>query len=194
MFLYSKILIADDNTAIIGSSNINDRSMLGYRDSEVAVVIEDEEFESHSMNGRPYKAGRFAGSLRRMLMREHLGIYKKSTHDLTPSAYDKLKLDSVNDPTSDHFWFDIWNATARNNTAIYEQVFAVIPNDEIRRFSQIPEYMEKAKLCKVDKAKAQERLSAIQGHLVTLPLDFLINESCSNYSPKDHFIPEVIWT
>lgn len=169
--------------------------MLGSRDSEVAVIVEDEEFESHFMNMKPYKAGRFSGSLRRMLMREHLGIYKK-TADLTPSPQEKLKLDSVNDPISDHFWSNVWNETARLNTAIYEQVFPVIPTDEIKSFAQIPEYINKAKLCKVDKCKAEERLTAIQGHLVFLPLQFLIKELTPtfNYSPQDHFIPQVIWT
>lgn len=181
---------------IIGSANINDRSMLGNRDSEVAVYLEDEEFEGHIMNGKPYKSGRFAGSLRRMLMREHLGIYKKSTSpDLSQTMQERLKLDAVNDPVSDHFWNDVWNATARTNTAIYEQVFHVIPTDEIKSVSQISEYINKAKLYKVDIAKAQERLKSIQGHLVNLPLEFLIKELVPvNYSAQDHFIPQIIWT
>ena len=40
-------MIVDDRYVVIGSANINDRSMLGTRDSEIAAVIEDEtEFES----------------------------------------------------------------------------------------------------------------------------------------------------
>lgn len=35
-------MIIDDRIAIIGSANINDRSMDGERDSEVCVVLEDE--------------------------------------------------------------------------------------------------------------------------------------------------------
>lgn len=31
-------MIVDDNIVIIGSANINDRSMLGHRDSELAVI------------------------------------------------------------------------------------------------------------------------------------------------------------
>lgn len=33
-------MIVDDNRCIIGSANINDRSLLGTRDSELACVIE----------------------------------------------------------------------------------------------------------------------------------------------------------
>ena len=32
-------MIIDDNIAIIGSANINDRSLIGNRDSEIAVFI-----------------------------------------------------------------------------------------------------------------------------------------------------------
>jgi phosphatidylserine/phosphatidylglycerophosphate/cardiolipin synthase-like enzyme len=40
IYVHSKLLIADDKLVICGSANINDRSMLGKRDSEIAVVIE----------------------------------------------------------------------------------------------------------------------------------------------------------
>jgi phospholipase D1/2 len=33
------MMIIDDIKTIIGSANINDRSMLGYRDSELAVTL-----------------------------------------------------------------------------------------------------------------------------------------------------------
>ena len=40
IYVHSKLAIADDRLAIIGSSNINDRSLLGDRDSEVAILVE----------------------------------------------------------------------------------------------------------------------------------------------------------
>lgn len=36
-------MIVDDEKALIGSANINDRSLLGTRDSEIAIIIEDEQ-------------------------------------------------------------------------------------------------------------------------------------------------------
>ena len=33
----------DDRVAIVGSANINDRSMIGARDSEISVVVEGVE-------------------------------------------------------------------------------------------------------------------------------------------------------
>jgi len=39
IYIHSKCMIVDDTHIIIGSANINDRSMLGSRDHEVGVVI-----------------------------------------------------------------------------------------------------------------------------------------------------------
>lgn len=36
--MHSKVMIIDDRAAFIGSSNVNDRSLLGSRDSEVLLV------------------------------------------------------------------------------------------------------------------------------------------------------------
>ncbi len=39
-------MIVDDEVVIIGSANINDRSMLGSRDSEIAVYFYDDNIIS----------------------------------------------------------------------------------------------------------------------------------------------------
>lgn len=39
IYVHSKLMIVDDSITIIGSANINDRSMLGTRDSEIAVYF-----------------------------------------------------------------------------------------------------------------------------------------------------------
>ena len=58
IYIHSKAMIVDDEVALVGSSNINDRSLLGMRDSEVNVVID----------------GRGCGELRRALFAQHLGL------------------------------------------------------------------------------------------------------------------------
>lgn len=57
------------NAPAAGSANINDRSLLGKRDSELAVLIEDTEMEPSLMDGVEYQAGRFALSLRKHCFR-----------------------------------------------------------------------------------------------------------------------------
>ena len=41
----------------------------GDGDSEIALVVEDEDMIESSMDGEPYQAGRFAATLRRKLYR-----------------------------------------------------------------------------------------------------------------------------
>ncbi|KAI9266553.1 hypothetical protein BDA99DRAFT_506023 [Phascolomyces articulosus] len=74
VYVHAKVLIADDRTIIIGSANINERSLLGNRDSEIAACIHDNEIIASTLHGRPAKVGAFAQSLRLRLMSEHLGI------------------------------------------------------------------------------------------------------------------------
>lgn len=54
----------DDRVALIGSANINDRSMLGSRDTELAIVVEDKQQVESQMYGIPYTARKFAHELR----------------------------------------------------------------------------------------------------------------------------------
>ncbi|KAJ8146063.1 hypothetical protein OY671_000857 [Metschnikowia pulcherrima] len=74
LYIHAKLMIADDRAAIIGSANINERSMRGSRDSELATIIRDTDTIDSTMNGMPYKVGKFVHSLRLRLMREHLGV------------------------------------------------------------------------------------------------------------------------
>ncbi|RMZ67551.1 phospholipase D1 (PLD1) [Pyrenophora seminiperda CCB06] len=74
LYIHAKIMVVDDRVAIIGSANINERSMLGSRDSEVAAIIRDTELLDSYMGGQPYKVGKFPHTLRMRLMREHLGV------------------------------------------------------------------------------------------------------------------------
>lgn len=74
LYIHSKTMIVDDRIAIIGSANINERSMRGNRDSEVAALIRDTAQIQSSMGGKPYMVGKFPHTLRVRLMREHVGI------------------------------------------------------------------------------------------------------------------------
>ena len=67
IYVHSKLLIADDRVAILGSANINDRSLQGERDSELAVMVRDSEpltvrldgKNAHRRQGHPPVAGEF---------------------------------------------------------------------------------------------------------------------------------------
>lgn len=110
IYVHSKLLIVDDLKVIIGSANLNDRSLVGTRDSELAIFSEDTRYRPSRMNGQPFDAGRFAYSLRVCLMCEHLG--------LDPSTEQHL----VRDPVCDDFYKQLWFKTAAINTSIYSKV------------------------------------------------------------------------
>lgn len=74
LYIHAKTIIVDDRVALIGSANINERSMLGNRDSEVAAIVRDSDMMWSTMAGKAYRVGRFAHTLRMRLMREHLGL------------------------------------------------------------------------------------------------------------------------
>lgn len=69
IYVHSKLMIVDDKYVICGSANINDRSLLGKRDSEIAAVIRDEEFLESTLNGQKVKVGKYAFSLRNKIFR-----------------------------------------------------------------------------------------------------------------------------
>ncbi|KAK7529264.1 uncharacterized protein J3D65DRAFT_642933 [Phyllosticta citribraziliensis] len=87
LYIHAKCMIVDDRVVIIGSANINERSMLGFRDSEVAAIVRDYDMIDSMMGGKPYKVSKFAHSLRMRLMREHLGL----DVDCRPSTSDSVE-------------------------------------------------------------------------------------------------------
>ncbi|XP_065367107.1 phospholipase D2 isoform X2 [Calliphora vicina] len=187
IYVHSKLLIADDRVVICGSANINDRSMIGKRDSEIAAIITDNEFEDGRMNGKKYPSGVFAGRLRKFLFKEHLGL-------LDPDA-ERMPID-ITDPVVDQFWHGMWKRISTRNTEIYDEVFRCIPNDKVKSFANLRKYQEETPpLCKTDPDMASKRIMNIQGNLVDLPLDFLNREVLTPPSTsREGLIPTSVWT
>ncbi len=73
IYVHDKLMIVDDRIMIIGSANINDRSMLGFRDSEVALRIEDTLHLDSKLCNVPHTVGSAPFNTRVKLMRQHLG-------------------------------------------------------------------------------------------------------------------------
>ncbi|XP_057313653.1 phospholipase D1-like [Hydractinia symbiolongicarpus] len=164
VYVHSKLMIVDDNVVIMGSANINDRSMLGSRDSELAVCVQDTSTIHGVMNGKQVKVGQFAAKLRRKLFQEHLGLLDE------PYA-------NVIDPISDDFYKNAWVATARNNTTVYEQVFRCLPTQEVKSFVELEQYKKINGLNINDPVQARSMLKNIRGFLVEKPLDFLLHQN-----------------
>lgn len=71
IYVHSKMLIADDEYIIVGSANINQRSMDGSRDSEIAIGALQEGHTLDKAGGKMPR-GQVAG-FRLALWKEHLG-------------------------------------------------------------------------------------------------------------------------
>ncbi|CAJ0942581.1 unnamed protein product, partial [Ranitomeya imitator] len=163
VYIHSKMLIVDDRKVIIGSANINDRSMLGKRDSELAIIVEDTEYERSVMNGEPYQAGRYALSLRTdcfitiplliLLLPHHLPDAARAH---TPPCLD------ISDPVSDPF-FEVWTQTSLNNTALYDQVFRCLPTNAVQSHRVRQVYTTVASLASTDPELSRQILARVLG-------------------------------
>ena len=123
IYIHSKLMIVDDKHVIIGSANINDRSMLGSRDSEFCVLIQEKVNESkYKIDGKITPAADFAHNFRTSLLAEHLGLEPDNQ--------------ILFDPLSDDLWEKL-NNTAKINTEIYRKLWNCYPDDNMTKFVDV---------------------------------------------------------
>eukprot|EP00928_Gymnodinium_smaydae_P014982 TRINITY_DN15499_c0_g2_i1.p1 TRINITY_DN15499_c0_g2~~TRINITY_DN15499_c0_g2_i1.p1 ORF type:complete len:1550 (-),score=357.19 TRINITY_DN15499_c0_g2_i1:72-4721(-) len=169
IYVHSKTMIVDDRHVIIGSANLNDRSLLGMRDSEVCVVVQDAPPSSGSAEVLAPSAYRgVAGGLRRALLSQHMGW--------SPEEADRM----MDESSLQELVREI-RRVAGHNTRIYESLFAVVPSDSVRTWAELaarraPERATGDVMRTPAKAEAEAALREVQGHIVQFPLDFLIEE------------------
>ncbi|CAO3592755.1 unnamed protein product [Absidia cylindrospora] len=212
VYIHSKLMIIDDKTVICGSANLNDRSQLGNRDSEIAVVIEDTDMVNSKMNGTEYQASRFALTLRMHLFKEHLGLLPESVihqnsnnnnNIYAKHRYSTLEADNlVMDPLVDSFYDHVWNQTADTNTQIYRNIFHCVPDDSVltfsgqRRFVPDPAHVPPGHVAnpwRMDYDDVVEQLNKIRGHLVIFPTQYLGQENMTA-SLVQEAVPPTVFT
>ena len=178
IYIHSKLMIVDDLYVICGSANINDRSMKGSRDSEFAALIKERRTDISTINGKKYKTAKFASSLRKALLAEHLGINKHDT--------------ILNDPLSDEL-HQLIRKTAHNNTFVYHQVFGCYPDDCYTKFSMIHNNFNIQNKAQEEylKKNYEENKHKIVGHIVEFPLHFLEEEQLGiSFFSRENLVPE----
>ncbi len=182
IYIHSKLLIVDDEKVLVGSANINDRSMKGNRDSEFAVIIEQEQNVESKMNGKPYNASDYALSLRKHLMSEHFGI----------DINDEI----LNDPINNQLW-NLIKTRASNNTSIYREIFDCFPDDKFTRFSELKNRRIVSNKEDEDKLKEiyEKKIKEVEGHIVEYPTQFLKHEILNiDFFSKENLVPEKNFT
>ena len=178
IYIHSKLLIVDDKKVLIGSANINDRSMDGTRDSEFAVVIEEEKTIESKMDGKEYLASNYALSLRKHLMAEHLGL----------KIDDKL----LDDPLNIELWTNL-KSRATVNSKIYSDVFDCFPDNKFNNFEKLKKRKKFQSKEEIEQLKKEydDKIFGISGHIVEYPLDFLVDEDLEiDFFSKENLVPE----
>jgi len=163
VFVHSKILIVDDRTAIIGSANINDRSMVGYSDSELGAIIWDDGNSS-------------VRDFRLRLWRRYLGLPLDGNAD-----------DLVSEPSTDAA-FETWSECARDNLNLLSHVTSHTPRDEITTYSQLrrlkEEYLRKTPEERAASMNEPAKLEGFLGQLVQYPSQFLSSQEKKSIAMK----------
>ncbi len=196
LYIHAKLCIVDEKYVICGSSNINDRSQLGYHDSELSIVLHDHEEVEITMDGNPYRASKLAHELRSNLWREHMGLLPVQSldgsndpnaqppGDDSPNNYlPGAEADFVRDPLSPQLWEE-WCKRAETNTEVFRSLFHADPDDNILTFEDYDSFTPNPKADKDHKQghlydtvrpvkEIREELDRIKGHLVWMSLKFL---------------------
>ncbi len=146
IYVHSKMMIVDDNMAIIGSANLNQRSLDGNRDSEIAVALWTDD------TARPNQT---IGDFRRRIWTEHLGdawmrewVFTQANGNLEPN--DPHCVQAVGGAAQHNFVYLMrgertpdqghlirWPVLLRNGQLVFDPALtAQVPND------CIPDYPE----------------------------------------------------
>ncbi|KAL1874951.1 hypothetical protein VTK73DRAFT_10320 [Phialemonium thermophilum] len=214
LYVHAKLLIVDDRVVVCGSSNINDRSQLGYHDSELSIVMEDTRRVPSKMDGQPFEAGWHAASLRRYVWREHLGLLPPQDMDASRDRNaeppgedspndardndDSWKL--VEDPMSDELW-DMWTKQASTNTAVFHDLFHADPDNEVKTFADYDKFLPPQGVRaghifdrSMSTDEIRKQLDKVRGHLVWMPLDFLKDEAMAGTGLQVNQFTESVYT
>lgn len=143
-------MVVDDRRVIIGSANINERSQLGTRDSEIAACIEDDgDMMDSFFDGKPVKVGKFAHTLRMRLMGEHIGLdvdqldREKFNKDATTNYYDESVWNNYQNSDKDKVdvippYIEVTSTTektAHERDKIQQEEKDEVPMSEIKDFA-----------------------------------------------------------
>lgn len=104
------------------------------------------------MNGRPWRASKFATTLRRQLFRKHLGLISAQNMSRPNQNFEPISVPNiydwgseadrmVTDPLSDAF-LNRWNGQARQNTFAFGRVFHPVPHDDVKTWKDYDTFYE----------------------------------------------------
>lgn len=179
IYVHNKTMIVDDCYAIVGSANINDRSQLGNRDSELAVLIVDSKVSHEDIGCKdgPTVTRAFARDLR-------ISIWNKIFGNTGGERQAGLE-DAIKRPAAVSSWNTIRDR-AMANTETYNEAFPFIPANgrgiwptiemDHRRKSRVRGLMPFDDEFWTDSSKqpsAVSNLTKVRGYITLLPWQWL---------------------
>lgn len=211
IYVHSKLLIADDRVAVLGSANINDRSQLGNRDSELAVIVRDDEQKSVNLDGvKPVMVSSCVNGLRVRLWKKLFGLMGGAhpAHSLA---------DVVGKPAAKETWEAI-QKVAYANAQAYKDAFPFLPAVQPKPSSIWPTWSKAKRALNYHmpfnerfwrddevrdlayswhaKSRAKEKSpKTVQGFIVSLPLSWTAGEnnlSAMNLTMLAKTDPEIV--
>jgi len=125
VYVHSKLLIVDDNVVILGSANINDRSLNGGRDSELAVLMSDTATLKAPIFGGPaVPVRKLAHELRVGLWKKHFALSGGGNTLVKPATSLAAMVDKPAAPAT----IAAIQQAAASNLEAYKAAFNWVPN------------------------------------------------------------------
>lgn len=166
-------MIVDDRKMIIGSANINDRSMRGSRDTEVAVLLDGDQDVALKVNPNGENITLFVNrqimQLRLQLFKEHFGL----------TAEECLF------PITGEFWYKAWNIV-KYNSQIYDIVFKVYPTNKYENWNAWIQSRKRKEDKQVDMKAFEALREMICGQAVKYPWKFLLHDAIESLTKETY--------
>jgi hypothetical protein len=212
IYIHSKLLIVDDCRAILGSANINDRSLVGDKDGEIATYLEEE---------KPNKIL----FLRLRLWQEHLGLEHPNSIIDPVTAFDLIRKVASNNTVLYRRLFkclpDDTVVTWSAYHAFSSQLDSLDNSESTSQYppqpsllsdahAKLPDYSSLPSLSLMLRSLSIEdpfydshrqlydlavsQLRRIQGHVVLFPTHFLENEEIgASFLSKEYLLPSEVY-
>ncbi len=170
VYVHSKIMLVDDEAAVVGSANLNLRSLQGDRDSELCLLVRSPDF---------------ARDMRAALFAQHLGLHPPacpgcrvcSLAHRHARAVDQsllLQFPQLRDAREAH---DLLAVRADANLDLLHKLLpAEQPSDEHVTIAAARAAAQRAAQLRLSDDERDALLDRIQGTIVATPLRFLRNE------------------
>jgi len=159
------VLIVDDRLAVIGSHGISDRSLLGNRDSDVAVVLSDREKRSVAAGALGNQTAVVGTSIHRLRMRlwnKLLGLPLDDTKTTSNMQAKQVKL--------------LLRQTAQRNAAILHRVFPSLQHSQYLTIDAFNKALVKKNESRPSEQQIKLFLKELRGTVAAFPVGFLGDE------------------